>query len=219
MGMIVKRLQFDPEFMPLLKASPVIKFKALSATEQAKSIIQQAKKEAEHIKSQAQKVLEEAQQHYEDERRRGFEEGREEGKTEWIQKIIEAGMAKEKMLEEAEPQVIRMVMDMAEKVIGRALEKGAVVEVIKKTIEESSGKKIIVKINPQDWETVKARENELANSIDQRRSISVREDENVGPGGCIVETELGIIDARLELQMKAIRNALGLGEEGTYVGH
>lgn len=217
MRMIVKRLQFDPDFMPLLTASSIIKFRTLSATQQAKTIIDQAKEEARHIKSQAEKVLEDAKQHYEEERQRGYEEGQEEGKTEWIQKILEAGMAKEKMLEEAEPQIIRMVMDMAEKVIGRAVEKGAVVEVIKKTIEESSGKKIIVKINPQDWETVKAREQELTKAVDQRRSISIREDESIGPGGCIVETELGIIDARLELQMKAIRQALGLNEDGSNV--
>ncbi|QQR79684.1 MAG: type III secretion system stator protein SctL [Deltaproteobacteria bacterium] len=208
--MIVKRLQFDSEFEPLLTGSPVIKFRAMKASEQASSIIQNAKKEAENIKAKAQEVYEQAEQHYEDERQRGYEEGREEGRGEWSEKLMEASMAKEKMLEDAEPQVIRMVMDIAEKVIGRAVEKGAVIEVIKKTIEESSGKKITVRVNPQDWEMVKSREQELVSGLDQRRSISVREDESVGVGGCIVETELGTVDARLELQLKAIRNALGL---------
>ena len=208
--MIVKRLQFDPEFEPLLTASPVIKFRAMKATEQASAIVQQARTESKNIKAKADEIYQAAEQHCEDERQRGFEEGREEGRGEWSEKIMEAGMAQEKMLAEAEPQIIRMVMDIAEKVIGRAVEKGAVVEVIKKSIEESSGKKITVKVNPLDWEKVKEREQELVGALDQRRSISIREDESIGVGGCIIETELGTVDARLEIQLKAIRNALGL---------
>ncbi len=208
--MIIKRLQFDPEFEPLLSSGPVVKFRAMKAADQATALLRQAKQDAENIKAKAREVLQDAERDYEDERQRGYEDGLEEGRGTWSQKLMEAATAKEKMLQDAEPQIIRMVMDIAEKVIGRAVEKGAVVEVIKKTIEESSGKKITVKIHPKDWETVKAREQELVSALDQRRSISVREDESVGPGGCIVETELGTVDARLELQLKAIRNALGL---------
>ena len=48
--------------------------------------------------------------------------------------------------------------------------------------------------------------------LDHSSSIQIRSDEKVKPKGCIVESEVGTIDAQLENQLKAIRKALGLGE-------
>jgi flagellar biosynthesis/type III secretory pathway protein FliH len=41
--------------------------------------------------------------------------------------------------------------------------------------------------------------------------MNIKEDEQIPPGGCVVETEMGAVDARLETQMTAIKKALGLG--------
>jgi flagellar biosynthesis/type III secretory pathway protein FliH len=37
-----------------------------------------------------------------------------------------------------------------------------------------------------------------------------REDESIIPGGCIVETEVGTIDAQIDTQLKAIKKALNI---------
>ena len=57
---------------------------------------------------------------------------------------------------------------------------------------------------------LKEHEKDLLTVIDQTQSISVKEDEEIPAGGCIVETELGTVDARLETQLRAIKKALGL---------
>lgn len=207
---IISRIDFDPEFEPLLSSAVLIPHRVLESVSQAKSILSEARKEAVEIRKTANEVLEDAELIREEERKRGYEEGREDGLSQWSEKILQASTAREKILKEAEPQMIRMVMDIAEKVIGRAVEKGAVVDVIRKAVAESTGKRMTVRVHPSDLILVKEREKEMMTLIDQNQSLTFRDDESISAGGCVVETELGTVDARLELQLAAIRKALGL---------
>lgn len=211
--LIIKKIDFDPDFEPLAGLAgktPVIKHQLLTGLEQEKLILQRAQDEAREIRRRASEVLEQAEREREEERKRGYEEGREEGLGEFSEKVMEAGHAKEKVLREAEPEIVRMVMDIAEKVIGREIKKGAVVDVVRKAIRESVGQKIVVRVNTLDMEVIRGKEAELLAELDKVHSLSVREDETVPLGGCIIETELGTVDARLEVQLAAIRKALGL---------
>ena len=207
---IINRIDFDPEFEPLLSSAVLIPRRVLEGMSQAKSILNESRKEASEIRKRAHEILEEAKLVREEERKRGYEEGHEEGLAEWSQKILEAGSAYEKILKDAEPQMIQMIMNIAEKVIGRAVEQGAILDVIRKAVSEATGKKITVRVHPSDLVFVKKREKEMMNIVDQNESLTFREDESVSVGGCIVETELGTVDARLELQLTAIRKVFGL---------
>jgi flagellar biosynthesis/type III secretory pathway protein FliH len=206
---VIKRIDFDPEFEPVL-FSPVIEREVLDGLQKARKMIERARAEAARIRKNARGVLAEAQVEREEERRRGFEEGRQEGLAELTEKIVGAGEAHEKVLREAEPEIVRMVMEIAEKVIGRELKKGAVVDVVKKAVAQAVGQKIAVRVHPSDASVLKEKEAELMEVLDQTQSIVVKEDETVPPGGCLVESELGTVDARLETQLKGIRKALGL---------
>lgn len=206
---VIKRIRFDPEFQPV-NVSPVIKQRVLSAYDEAKEIVARARQEAARIRSDAGETIQRAKTERESERQKGFDEGYQEGLGRLTERILDAEGTKEKILAEAEPQIIRMVMDIAEKVIGRQIEKGAVVDVVKKSIAQSVGRKIVVRIHPSDVPTVKEREKELMIGLEQNQSVSVKEDEEIPPGGCIVETEMGTVDARLETQIQAIKKALGL---------
>lgn len=208
MSPVIKRLKFDPEFDPV--SLPIIKHRVFTAMEQAKVILNEAREDAKRIRSHARDVLNQAQLEREQERQRGYEQGLEEGRSEFSERVIDAEMTKERIMEEAEPEVIRMVMDIAQKVIGRELEKGAVVDVVKKAIAESLGQKVVVRVHPADFEKLKNEQAALLEAAGATRTVSVREDEGVSAGGCIVETELGTVDARLETQIQAIRKALGL---------
>ena len=44
--------------------------------------------------------------------------------------------------------------------------------------------------------------------LDGVKSFSILEDANVEPGGCIIETNLGFVDARISTKLKAIEEAL-----------
>ena len=208
--MIIKRIEFDPEFEPLMTLSPIIKLKVMKATEKAREILDKAHGEAVSVKQRAANILEEAEVEKKRRTQSGYDEGYQNGRAEWTEKILEASLAQEKTLSESEPQIVRMVMDISEKVIGREVEKGAVLDVIRKSIAEVAGNRVTVRVHPQDISFVKEHEAALVSSIDRSRAMTMREDDSVSPGGCIVETEFGTVDARLEVQLEAIRKALGL---------
>ncbi|HEX5035691.1 MAG TPA: FliH/SctL family protein [bacterium] len=206
---VIKRVQFDPEFRPV-NIAPIIKGRVMTAYEEAKGIVTRARQEGTRIRREAKATLEQAVVEKGAERERGYNQGLQEGLAQLSEKILETELAREKILGDAEPQIIQMVMDIAEKVIGREVEKGAIVDVVKQAISQAVGKKITVRINPLDVPFMREREKELFQVIDQTQSVNIKEDEQIPPGGCVVETEMGAVDARLETQITAIRKALGL---------
>ena len=48
---------------------------------------------------------------------------------------------------------------------------------------------------------------ELKAAFEQVQSFIIEEKENIKPGGCIIETEAGIINASLENQWRALESA------------
>jgi flagellar biosynthesis/type III secretory pathway protein FliH len=208
---IIKAINFDPEFRPVI-VGPILKHRVVTAFEEAKGIILTARSEATRLRSQAEATRQQAVVEKEAERERGFQQGLQAGLAELSEKIIEAEFGREKILNEAEPQIIRMVMDIAEKVIGREVEKGAIVDIVKQAISQAVGRKVTVRINPQDVPAMKEREKDLMTALDGTQTVSIKEDEQIPPGGCVVETEKGAVDARLETQLEAIKKALGLDQ-------
>ena len=207
--LIIKRIDFDPEFEPTF-LSPVIEHEVLTGLEKAKGIVEKARKEGARLRKKAKEVLEDAKKEYEMEKKKGLEEGRQEGLAQLTEKILEVKREREKTIAEAEHSIIQMVMEIAEKVIGRELKKGAIVDVVKKAMGESVGEKIVVKIHPEDLADIQNHESDLMSHLSHSQTMTVRQDETVPAGGCIVETEMGTVDARLETQMAAIKKALGL---------
>ena len=184
---VIKRMEFDDAFEVVRSVSPIIKNHTLTALEKAKKIIAQASADAAVIRQRATDVLKSAETEKEEERKRGYEEGLDDGQSEFTEKILEAELAHEKILAEAEPQIVKMVMDISEKVIGQAMLEGAVVDVVKKAISESVGRKISVRIHPADINLLKERQSDLMASLGDSRTLSFLEDESIPAGGCIVE--------------------------------
>lgn len=207
--MIIKRIDFDPEFAPV-DMPVIIEREIFDAMEKAPAIIERARKEASRIRKNAKETLAQAVVEKEEERKRGFEEGREEGLAQVTEKLTGVEMERERMMVEAEPQMVRMVMGIVEKIIGREVAAGAILDVVKQALTQSAGQKLVIRIHPSDLATVKANQPDILAAVGPLRSVAVREDESIPAGGCVVESEVGMVDARLETQLAAIRKALGL---------
>ena len=48
--------------------------------------------------------------------------------------------------------------------------------------------------------------------VDGLRFIEIVEDRRVGDGGCVIETNAGTIDAKIETQIAEVARALGVSE-------
>jgi flagellar biosynthesis/type III secretory pathway protein FliH len=190
----------------------IIHRRVVDARAEAEAIVARAKAEAAKIEEGARLAAEEGKRSAEEAVKKGYAEGESKGLMKVTEKLIELERTKEKFYEGIEPDVVELAMAIAEKVIGvLAVENQKLVrDVVKQALEHTLGERVVIRMNPDDHRKVGDSDPAFRESLDKTKRIVFRSDESVALGGCIVESEVGTIDARLETQLSAIRKALGL---------
>src|SRR4029453_3098218 len=192
--------------------SMVVSKETLDTQTKARAILEEASREAAQIKKSARDLLDQVKEEMEKSKKKGEEQGFQEGLGRALEYLGKIHLLREKMFSNLEPQVVKLVFNIVEKVIGQQLKDGdaAIIGVVRQALDAALGKKIIVRVNPADFEKVKSQETLLLSKVESSKTVSFKEDDSVKMGGCVVESEVGTIDAQLETQIGAIKKALGL---------
>ena len=192
--------------------STVFSKETLDTQTKARAILEEATAEAAQIKRGAKEILDQVKEEMEKSKKKGEEQGFQEGLGRALEYLSKVHLLREKMFANLEPQVVKLVFNIVEKVIGQQLKDGdaAIIGVVRQALDAALGQKITVRINPADFEKVKSQESLLLSKVDASKTVSFKEDDMVKMGGCVVESEVGTIDAQLETQIGAIKKALGL---------
>lgn len=133
-----------------------------------------------------------------------------------MRNLVEMARAeRHKLIETAEPELVRLAMGIAERVLHQqiALDRGVVVEMAKvaiaRLVERES---VTVRINPGDLERMRQHRDEFLNS-GEIKHLRFVEDQRVDRGGVLVETDGGTIDARLGTQISEAKRVLHIEDE------
>ena len=190
----------------------VIDRKVLEVSSQAQQIIEEAKSEAMRIRAEAKELLGQVQEEMERSKQAGHEKGLQEGLQQGLEMLHRVKELRQKLFDNNEREMVKVIFQIAEKIIGREFSENdkAIMNVIRLALSDAVGDKILLRLNPQDYEKIKKNEAELLQKIESGKTLVFREDDTVKVGGCIAETEIGTIDAQLDTQLNAIRKALGL---------
>ncbi|HTJ26101.1 MAG TPA: FliH/SctL family protein [Candidatus Limnocylindria bacterium] len=182
------------------------------AHERARAMIEDAAVRAEAIAADAR-----SKAHDE-----GFAAGRQQADVEMhdmvatLRGLIEtARVERHKVIESAEPELVRLALGIAERVLHQqiALDRGVVVEMAKTAIARLIERDTVtVRVNPADLERMREHRDELI-AIGDIRNLRVVEDKRVDRGGVVVETEAGTIDARIGTQLEEARKVLHIEED------
>ena len=209
---IGKKMGSRPADISFDAGARIISKEEIKAKTKVEIILDAAQKEADRIRAEAEALRLQVQAEMEKAKQKGYAEGREEGSSELTEEIVRVRRLKEEFFANAEPDVIKLVMDIAEKVIGKlvAQHKEATHAVVHQALERSLGDKIVVRLHPADWKRLQSADIAFKDILDRTKHLHFREDETIQKGGCVVETEIGTIDAQLETQLKAIKKALGV---------
>ncbi len=189
------------------------------AEEEAASVVEKAKKEAEEIVAQAENKAQEVDR---DAYERGLQQGKEEGFSEGraeMERLIErlhtvlsrAVERRNQIIEESEMQLVSLVLQIAKKVVKVISEnqKNVVVNNVIQALRKLKSKAdVIVRVNLADVKLTTEHTRELINKIENVQSVQVMEDSSVDPGGCIIETDFGRIDARISAQLNEIEERI-----------
>ena len=114
-----------------------------------------------------------------------------------------------------EKEVVELALAIARKVVCREIEmdREVVVCVARKALAriEDPGN-IKIKMSPADLQFINETRYRLSDLIGSIENVSLEGEESIQSGGCIIETDLGEIDARIENQIQAVeetfRNAI-----------
>ncbi|MEA3494384.1 MAG: FliH/SctL family protein [Candidatus Margulisiibacteriota bacterium] len=174
--------------------------------------------EIKKSKNEAQEIIEAARQEAADIKEEAKEAGRQEGRQEASSRIEEAmetlnAAVKErkKIISDSENEILRLSLKVAEQIIRSevSLHRDVCLNIVSEAISRVSDREqIIVKVNREDAEYLKRYKDRLAGMLDGVKSFSIIEDANIEPGGCVIETNLGFIDARIATKIKSIEEAL-----------
>ncbi len=181
----------------------------LEATK-AKGILAEALNEAENIKNKARAIFMQVSDKMEEARKQGFEKGREEGLATVTEQLVSIRKQNEALLEQIERQAVELVGEIGQKIIGARLEESdeAVIGLIREALKSSLGNELIIFVSPADYQRLHGHENQLMSTLSAMQTVQLKASETVTDGGCVIESELGTIDARFEIQMEAIKKAL-----------
>lgn len=178
------------------------------------------------VEALRQQVLDEAnreaEQVYEQAREAGYRQGLEAGKAEFARKVEgvlemygqlaeELRRKREGFLDSLEPQVLALAKLIAQRVIDRevTLDDRLIVRTVRRALAEVSDRqKIRVTVSPEDLAVMRELVPELRLEFPGIETVEVVPGEQVGRGGCIVESELMRVDARLETQLTRVLEAL-----------
>ena len=169
----------------------------------------------EELEKESQERSEAAYRHgYDDGKAIGIQEGREEIKdvmanlTTMLETLADK---REILLRDAESMIVQLAISVAKTILHREVQTDR--DIIKAVAKESlklveDKKRVSIKIHPSDWHTMKEYEGEILSSVQGVKEFEIKEDDRVNPGGCVVETDSGIIDAQLETQLSEFTDSL-----------
>ena len=126
-----------------------------------------------------------------------------------------ARVERHKLMESAEPELVRLAVGIAERVLHQqiALDRGVVVEMAKVAIGRLVEKEsVTVRVNPGDLERMREHRDELL-SNGEIKNFRIVEDQRVDRGGVVVETDGGTIDARISTQVNEAKRVLHIEDE------
>lgn len=182
----------------------VMNAEVFEARQGAQGIIEAAKAERERILAEAQAEREKL-------RAEARDQGRQEALAQSTEIILRAKMQAGEILGSYEKDVIALALRMAEKIIGRSLEKDPdlMVELCASAIENlRSARSMVLRVHPKTAAVLRAKKPVLMELIGRAVDLAIREDPDVAPVGCIVQTEFGTVDAQLPTQLEMLQNVL-----------
>ena len=139
---------------------------------------------------------------YERRREEGYRDGVEEGRLEHAEKVMETVLSSVEYIEGIEATLVNVVAVAVRKVIGEIDENERIVRIVRNAL-------VTVRVAPADEKAVREGLASMLASVPGGASfLDVVPDARLERGACLLESELGVVDASLETQLKALENAL-----------
>jgi len=185
-------------------ALPRITKEAHEASLEAKEILARAHE-------QAAQVLEDALHEKDEVLAESTARGYAAGLDQWNEALAEAWRRRDDFLARNEVELVKLAIAIAKKVIGRSVEldHGMVLNTAREVLRSvRSERRIIIKVHPSEEEAAREQAVSFKMPGAEGGEVVIIGNPSIEAGGCIVESDLGIIDAQVSTQLESIERVL-----------
>ncbi len=176
------------EFSTLQEAAEILAAVQKEALEYKKSVVA----EAEKIKESA------------------FQEGFQEALASLNKHLLLLDDELKKLREDIQKKLLPLAISAARKIMGEELKlhPERIVDIVMNSLKPmTQHRKVIIYVNKSDLDSLEASKSKIKEIFEHLESLSIQERSDIEPGGCIIETEAGIINAQLENQWRSLEIA------------
>ena len=183
-------------------ATRVLKAEDAAALLEANALLDAARERVADMERKAREA-------YERRREEGYRDGQEEGRLEHAEKVLETVLSSVEYIEGIEATLVNVVTAAVRKVIGEIDENERIVRIVRNAlVTVRNQQRVTIRVAPADEKAVSAALASMLASVPGSASfLDVVPDARLERGACLLESELGVVDASLETQLKALENA------------
>jgi flagellar assembly protein FliH len=198
---------------------PIIK----DAEQEAMSIIEKAKRQAEkEAAALLAKTKDECQKRQEETKSFGYQKGYQQGYQDGMKKaeleaqkiydqqknvLHEIYKIRDQIAKETEDQLVKLAIGISEKIIAKEinLHPETVVDIVKEALQHfRQAEQITIFANQEDLKILKQHRKSLLEIIGEHTKLYLVANNSIDRGNCQLESEKGLLDAKLKTQLKKI---------------
>jgi type III secretion protein L len=185
-------------------AEKIIKAKDFWAFKEAERAIVEAL-------NKQQQIISAAQEAYVAEEKRGYEAGTEKAKLEQSGNMAEIVTHTVEYFSKVESQMVDLVLDAVRKVVSDFDDRQRVATVVKNCLDlVRSQKQLALSVHPSQVAYLRSQVAELQKLYPSISHIDVQPDARLAVDACVVESEIGTVEASLAGQVETLRDALSV---------
>ena len=186
MARVIRADQSGPKIVPATVAD---------ATERARAIVERAQARAQELLARA------------------VADGRAQGRAEMAAALLALAQERDRMLAALEPQAVEVAMLAAKRVIGQELSQRPelVANIVAPLLDRvRRARQVTVRVHAEDRAALEACLFVLRAGAELAAGVQIETDIALDRGDCVVVSDVGTLDARIETQLEALARALGV---------
>lgn len=139
-----------------------------------------------------------------------FQEGFQEGLVSLNKHITMLDAELKTLRSDIQKKILPLALKAARKIIGEELKMhpDRIVDIVLTSLKPvTQHRKVVIYVNREDLEMIETNRPKIRKHFEHLENLSIQERDDIEPGGCMIETEAGIINAQLENQWRALESA------------
>lgn len=158
---------------------------------------------------QAAEILAKAELEYAARKQQGYDDGLQEGRLEMAEKMLDTVASSVDFLSSLESRVVQLVTRVVRKILGDMQQPDRITAVVRNALAVARNEtRVTLRVCPGDLETVQDRLREIMQPYPAINFLDVMADSRLRADGCVLETDIGVVDASLDVQLEAIEKSL-----------